>query len=204
MNTYKSILNLPVRVVRRLQRERFYRKYIYIDRSSRIGSNGIGKGCLLEGDENITIGKNTFIGEGSELIAYKSHFERLLDSHLTIGDHVRITARCRITCAGNITIEDDVLFAPDVFVTDHNHGTNPEIEGGYSPQDITIKDVVIKKGAWLGQRACVLPGVVIGEHSIIGANSVVTKAVPAFSMAVGSPAKVIKRWNFVRKQWESV
>lgn len=185
-----------------MQSRQFYSKYIHVDRRSHIGSDGIGKGCVLDGDENIVIGRDSFIGEGSELLAYHFHFDRPLDSHLIIGKHVRITARCRITCAGTIRIGDDVLFGPDVFITDHNHGMDPEAPGGYSPQDITVQDVTIEEGVWLGQRVCVLPGVTIGAHSIVGTNSVVTHDIPPYSMAVGSPAKVIKKWNFERKCWE--
>jgi lipopolysaccharide O-acetyltransferase len=81
---------------------------------------------------------------------------------------------------------------------------DPEAERGYSPQDIVIKDVIIGEGVWLGQRVCVLPGVTIGAHSIIGAGGIVTRDIPPYSIAVGIPAKVIKIWNFERKCWEAV
>lgn len=204
MNQLKAIALLPVRAVRHMRRQRFYKQYPNIHRGSCIGKNGIGKGCVLEGGDNIVIGKDTFIGEGSELLAYRSHFDRPLDSRLIIGEHVRITARCRITCAGTVRIGNDALFGPDVFITDHNHGMDPEAPGGYSPQDITVKDVTIGEGVWLGQRVCVLPGVTIGAHSIIGANSVVTRDIPPYSMAVGMPVRVIKQWNAHRRCWENV
>ncbi|MCR5809454.1 MAG: acyltransferase [Clostridiales bacterium] len=204
MNTFKAIFTLPLRAVNRIKRDRFFRRFVNVDKRSFIGRDGIGKDCVLEGDERIVVGRDTFIGGGSELLAYKNHFERPLDSKLIIGSHVRITARCRITCAGTIRIGDDALFGPDVFITDHNHGMDPEAPGGYSPQDITIRDVTIEEGVWIGQRACILPGVTIGAHSIIGVNSVVTHDIPPFSIAVGSPARVIKRWSRERKRWESV
>ena len=204
MKIIQFLLRLPKRLINKIRRNIFHKKFKNISWGSVVGKAGTGRGCVLEGDENIVIGSNTFIGEGSELLAYKSHFERPLDSHLVIGEHVRITARCRIACAGNITIGDDALFAPDVFITDHNHGMNPELEGGYSPQNITIADVTIGEGVWLGQRVCVLPGVNVGAHSIVGANSVVTKDIPPYSLAVGAPARVVKKWNFDRKCWENV
>lgn len=204
MKTIHYFLSLPQRFLGHMKRKKFYKKYVNIDCGSYLGRDGIGLGCMIEGDKNITIGKDSFVGEGSELFVYRFHFDKPLDSHLTIGKHVRITARCRITCAGNISIGNDSLFAPDVFITDHNHGMNPELKGGYSPQDITIKDVTIGEGVWLGQRVCVLPGVTIGDHSIIGANSVVTKNIPPYSIAVGSPARVIKQWDFNSKKWENV
>ena len=110
----------------------------------------------------------------------------------------------RIHCAGNITIGSNVLIGRDVFIIDHNHGKNPESRGGYLAQDLEIKDIVIGDGVWLGHRVCVVPGVKIGEHSIIGAGSVVTRSIPSYCIAAGCPAKVLKRWNFERKQWERV
>ena len=201
--TIQSFFQLPQRLVRRLKRKRFYKEYPNISRGSIVGTDGAGSGCTLEGGDRIAIGTNSMIGAGSELLAYANHFSRQLDSRLIIGSHVRITARCRITCAGIVKIGDDALFAPDVFITDHNHGMDPEAEGGYSPQDITVKNVTIGKGVWLGQRVCVLPGVMVGDHSIVGANSVVTHDIPPYSIAVGAPARVIKTWNPTRKQWDN-
>lgn len=200
----QSFFRLPQRLVFHIRRNRFYKAYPNISRSCCVGTDGAGTGCTLEGGERITIGANSLIGSGSELLVYAKHFARPLDSKLVIGSHVRITARCRITCAGTITIGNDTLLAPDVFITDHNHGMDPEAKGGYSPQNITIKDVNIGEGVWLGQRVCVLPGVAIGDHSIIGANSVVTRDIPPYMIAVGAPAKVIKTWNSDRKCWENV
>lgn len=204
MNFVISFLRLPQRLIRHIRRDRFFKKHVHIDRSSTLGTDGIGKGCVIEGDSNLQIGKNCFVGAGSELLVYRSHFDRPLEARLVIGNHVRITARCRITCAGKIEIGNDALFGPDVFITDHNHGMDPEKPGGYSPQDIMIRNVKIEEGVWLGQRVCVLPGTTIGAHSIIGANSVVTHDIPPYSMAVGSPARVIKKWNFDRRIWENV
>ena len=62
--------------------------------------------------------------------------------------------------------------------------------------------VVIEDEVWLGERVCVMPNVTIGKHSVVGANSVVTKSIPPYSVAVDSPAKVIKQYNHDTKQWE--
>jgi acetyltransferase-like isoleucine patch superfamily enzyme len=67
-----------------------------------------------------------------------------------------------------------------------------------------IAPIVIKRGCWIGQNVVVMPGVTIGELSIIGANSVVTRDVPARSIAVGSPATVIKTWDATGRRWVAV
>ncbi len=192
---FKKFIQLPLRIYRYIIRLYFIRGF------RNFGKSAAGNGCIFQFKKYISIGDDSWIGNKSEIIAYN---RADTDSGLTIGDHVRITSRARITCAGNIIIENDVLIAPDVFITDHNHGMNPEIPGGYSQQELIIKPVVIEDGVWLGQRVCVLPGVTIGAHSIIGANSVVTHDIPPYSIAVGSPAKVVKRWNFENKEWENI
>ena len=196
-------LKLFLRGLYRIRKEIFIREFQWCDVSVGFVLKGPGR-CRVDGKEYIRIGKDSNFGEGCELIAYGSESKENEQPLLNIGNHVRVTARCRITCAGHITIEDDVLMAPDVFITDHNHGMDPNYPGGYSIQPLIVRDVKIGEGVWLGQRVCVLPGVTIGEHSIIGANSVVTHDVPAYSIAAGAPAKVIKRWNTERSTWEKV
>lgn len=187
----------------RIKRKKLFKSFRCCGTNNYFGTDDCGKTCKIVGNKNMSFGQYNSFGEGCELIALNSHFGQVLNSHLHIGDHVRVTARGRITCAGNITIEDDVLMAPDVFITDHNHGMNPEYPGGYSPQALIVKDVKICQGVWLGQRVCVLPGVTIGAHSIIGANSVVTHDIPPYSIAVGAPARVVKVWNHNTKKWVS-
>lgn len=197
-----NLFHIARKGFRRIKKLCFLRGFQHCDISVGFGCDGAGKNCSVIGKERISVGENSFFGEGCELATLEKHFAQKLDAKLTIGNHVRITARGRITCAGHITIGDDVLMAPDVFITDHNHGMDPTLPGGYSPQPLIVKDVVIEKGVWLGQRVCVLPGVIIGAHSIIGANSVVSHDIPDYSIAVGAPARVIKRWNNKTHAWE--
>ena len=97
-----------------------------------------------------------------------------------------------------------MLIAPEVFITDHNHGMNPEIKEGYAKQELVVKPVRIGDGTWIGQRVCILPGVTVGKHCIIGAGSVCTRSIPDYCIAVGVPAQVIKRWDTSEKQWRSI
>jgi acetyltransferase-like isoleucine patch superfamily enzyme len=90
-----------------------------------------------------------------------------------------------------------------VYITDQNHGYE-DITIPISKQSQPERAVVIGDGSWLGHGSVVLPGVTIGRHVVIGANSVVTKDVPDFSVAVGVPAKVIRRFDESRQEWLSV
>ena len=197
LHTIRIIKKIFIRVKKNIYKNKFKSFNI----SSSIGSDGCGKDAIVEGADNISIGTNTVIGSGSEIIAINKHFNQVLTPDLKIGNHVRVTSKCRITCAGCISIEDDVLMGPEVFITDHGHGMNPVSKNGYSPQQLIVKNVTIKKGAWIGQRVCILPGTTVGMHSIIGAGSIVTKSIPDYCMAVGNPAKIIKRWDFNLKEW---
>ena len=92
-----------------------------------------------------------------------------------------------------IIIEDDVLIGSGVHIYIHNHKyDNPDIpiiNQGYH----ISKEVILKKGCWIGANVIILPGITIGKNTVIGAGSIVTKSIPEKSVAVGNPAKVIKK-----------
>ena len=106
-------------------------------------------------------------------------------SSMKIGKHVFINSNLLAMARGGITIEDEVQIAANVQLISNNHDE-------YDRQVLTCKPVRIKKGAWIGAGASILPGVCVGKHAIVGAGSVVTKDVPDYAVSVGNPAKVIK------------
>jgi len=122
---------------------------------------------------------------------------------LVIGDRVSSTGGLQLGAYQRIVIEDDVLFATNVHMTDAFHGySNVDMPYKFQPME-RIGPIVIKRGSWIGQNVIVSPGVTVGEMSIIGANSVVTHDVPDFSIAVGTPARVVKTWDATQNQWLS-
>lgn len=104
---------------------------------------------------------------------------------LVIGNNVFINSNSLFMSRGGITIEDDVMFAANVQVLSNNHDV-------YKRQVITCRPIHIKKGAWIGAGASILPGVTVGKYAVVGASAVVTKDVPDYGVVVGSPAKLIK------------
>ena len=117
-------------------------------------------------------------------------------SKISLGDRVIIRPGCMFFAdsgpnGAGITIEDDVMLGSSVhiYVANHKHDnlTIPIIEQGYYQS----QSVVVKQGAWIGSGVIILPGVTIGENAVVGAGSVVAKNIPAFTVAVGNPAKVI-------------
>jgi acetyltransferase-like isoleucine patch superfamily enzyme len=128
-------------------------------------SAGIGPSHLLECAIAVSIGDRCLIGRGSGIVAHES-----------------------------ISIGDDVFTGHHIYVTDANHGyEDPDVPVGR--QFGTAKPVSIGSGSWIGHGSVVLPGAQIGEHVVVGAGSVVTGKLPDYCLAVGSPARVIRRYD---------
>jgi acetyltransferase-like isoleucine patch superfamily enzyme len=123
---------------------------------------------------------------------------------LILGDNVAIGMNATISAAKKIIIDDGVFTARNVYISDHSHAFS-DVTRPICDQGITkFSEVRIGAGTWLVQNAAVLPGVTIGKHCVIGANAVVNKDIPDYSVAVGVPAKVIKRYNLSESHWENV
>jgi len=128
---------------------------------------------------------------------------------LKIGDNVEINDYVHIAAVLNIEIGNHVLIASKVFITDHNHGNYTGDDQSHPmepPKDrkLAAKPVKIEDNVWIGEYVTILPGVTVGKGSIIGTSSVVTRDIPPYTIAVGIPAKVIKRYNEQKGIWEPV
>lgn len=106
---------------------------------------------------------------------------------ITLGKNVFINHACSFLDLGGITIEDDVLIGPKVNLITENHPLDPS-----DRQALLLKQIVIKRNAWIGAAATILPGVTIGENAVVAAGAVVSKDVPANTVVGGIPAKIIK------------
>ena len=145
----------------------------------------IGKHCNLKGRSNIkleefvTIRPYTQIWSGGGTIR--------------IGKGSEIGERCRISITNSLVIGEKVLFSPNVYITDCDHEYRnleiPVIDQGIVQRG---QRVFIGKASYIGINTVIVGNVKIGKHCVIGANSVVTKDLPDYCVAVGSPAKVIK------------
>ncbi|MES2266701.1 MAG: DapH/DapD/GlmU-related protein [Bacteroidota bacterium] len=107
--------------------------------------------------------------------------------HIKIGKRVFINHACSFLDMGGITIEDDVQIGPKVNIITENHPIDPK-----QRKSLDLKSVLIRKNAWIGAGATILPGVTIGENAIIAAGAVVNKDVAANTIVGGIPAKLIK------------
>lgn len=107
--------------------------------------------------------------------------------HTRIGKNVFINHACTFLDLGGITIEDDVQIGPKVNLITENHLLNPS-----KRKFLDLKSILVKRNAWIGAGATLLPGVTIGENAVVAAGAVVNKDVPANTVAGGIPAKIIK------------
>ena len=154
---------------------------VSFDRRLRIKRNTEWKlfpNCFFSAGSNVIIGKDVTINVASK-------------ASLTIGNNVGIGNRCQIVSHKRIEIGEGTVLAPNVMLFDHNHvfdGNN-----GVHQRDFSDGEIVIGKHCWLGAGCIILKDVHIGDNCVIGAGSVVTKDIPFGSIAVGSPAKVIRK-----------
>jgi len=153
----------------------------------------------IDGSMNIKIGNNVFIGYKTWLAS--KPILQTKNSILQIGNGSSIGHFNHIYATRKIIIGNNVLTADKVYISDNVHGFE-DITMPIKNQPIKQKnEVFIGDGSWLGENVCII-GAKIGRNCVIGANSVVTKNIPDYSVAVGAPAKIIKRYNEQTKKWE--
>ncbi|SMC61609.1 DapH/DapD/GlmU-related protein [Pedobacter nyackensis] len=129
----------------------------------------------------------TAIDESTTIFApFYTNFGRFI----TIGKNVFINHACSFLDMGGITIEDEVLIGPRVNLVTENHPLDPN-----DRRTLITKPITIKRRAWIGAGATILPGVTIGENAVVAAGAVVSKDVPDNMIVGGVPASVIKSIN---------
>lgn len=160
----------------------------------------------VRGKRGIDFGKKLTTGKYCRI----ESFSKTDDVTLIFGNNVQLNDFVHINALERVEIGNNVLIASKVFITDLEHGSyigNMNDSIPYTivkDRPLSSKHVKIEDNVWIGELVSVLPGVTIGENSIIGANSVVTKNIPANSIAVGNPARVVKKYNFNTQKWERV
>jgi acetyltransferase-like isoleucine patch superfamily enzyme len=137
-------------------------------------------GVYVDRPDSITIGNAAFIGKDVMIGA------EIREGRLVVANNVQISEGCRIDYSGGLQIESNVLLSPNVTILTHDHGYDPRSQ----PRGFSL---VIEANAWVGMNALILPGTgSIGRDAIVGAGSVVTRAVPDKAIVAGNPARVIK------------
>lgn len=191
MNKILSIILHPSKIAKQIEWNYYKKRLANIGKNSQIGQN-----FSIINPDGISIGDNFSGGCDIALWSWNAVNIQGDDCKLIIKDNVSITDRCIISAANRIEIGNGCLLGRDTFITDNSHGENISInELNISPHERNIFSkgtVIIGDNVWTGKNVCIMPNVKIGNGAIIGANSVVTHNIPPYSVAVGSPAKVIK------------
>lgn len=162
----------------------------------------------IRNGKNIRLGRDLSIGR---MCRFEVSFENGRHDRicLEIGDQTRIGDFVHISALEHVSIGSNCGIGPKCGITDLNHGDFSP----WHPFDMTVpykqwplhaRPVKIGNNVWIGESVCILPGVTIGDGCIIGAMSNVVKSIPPYSLAVGNPARVVKKYNFTTKCWEKV
>ena len=158
----------------------------------------------LRGKKFIQVSKGFTTGVGCRIEAYPKTDKKVL----LFGENFQMNDYVHITAMESVKIGNNVLLASKIYISDCSHGSYSGDENDSYPDSIphdrplSSKPVAIEDNVWLGEFVSVLPGVTIGKGSIVGANSVVSKNLPPYVIAVGTPAKPIKKFNFETNKWE--
>jgi acetyltransferase-like isoleucine patch superfamily enzyme len=169
----------------------------------------LGRCPMLAGLAHIRLGANFSAGNSLWLEAVTTFAGHDYQPLIVIGDNCGVSDQVHIACTNRVTIGSGLLSGSRVIITDHSHGTYsgtaaPHTNPSVPPIQRRLSNyasVTIGSNVWLGDGVAVLSGSDIGDGSIIGANSVVSGSIPAYCIAVGTPARPIRRWDAAIEQW---
>ena len=156
---------------------------------------------MLTNPQCIVIEENVVIRGYSRIEAIVHDGYTKFNPAIKIGKNTKIEQYFHVGACELVEIGENVLIASRVFISDHNHCFS-DINIPIKQQGITAGGkVVIERNVWLCEGCVILPGLTIGRNSVVGANAVVKRNIPPYSVAVGIPAKVIKQFDFNLGKW---
>lgn len=163
---------------------------------------------VLRGRKYVDFGKGLTTGYWCRFEVFPKNNDSSI--RLKFGNNIQLNDFVHISVIDSVEIGDNCLLASHIYISDNSHGRYEGSEKDSSPftppahREYITSPVKIGKNCWLGEGVIVMPGVTIGDGCIIGAHSVVKHDIPPASIAVGSPARIVKRYNFETKCWEKI
>lgn len=173
----------------------FYGSYIRhrFKRASHIKM--FGHPIVLRGGKCVEVGEGVSLGKDTRIEAHEEYNGVRFHPRIKIGNHVIINPLCHIGCIDSVTIGNYVVLSERCLVIDHTHGdVSYEHLSLYERERPLVSKgkVVIEDYVWMGENSVVMSGVTVGHNSLIGANAVVTKDIPPYSIVVGNPARILR------------
>lgn len=159
----------------------------------------------VRGKSMISFGSGLTTGVGCRIEAFIADGNK--DKKIFFGNRIQLNDYVHISGVQSVIIGDDTLIASYVYVSDNSHGIYDNSHNQTSPETVPVDrpyivaPVNIGSKVWIGEGVIIMPGVSIGDGCIIGAHSIVNKDIPQNSIAVGSPAKIIKKWDKTSNNW---
>ncbi|WP_225886910.1 acyltransferase [Nodosilinea nodulosa] len=155
----------------------------------------------VSGGKYITLGENVYIAWNGWLFGNNHYGDQHFTPEILIGDATYVGNACHIVACNRVEIGKGVLIADRCYLSDNLHD--------YRNIDCAIRDnellvlgeINIGDDSWIGENVCIYGPVTVGKHCVVGANSVLTKSIPDYSVAVGTPARVVKRYDFMTQRW---
>lgn len=186
-----------------MKKKRFWYPLINIKNRFLFGAYGkdvyIEPGVVINRPRFVHLGDHVRIKRNTSINLHPPN-KRSKEGLLFVGNDVIISEGCIISACHRIVIEENVGISPHVMIIDTSRKPGT-IDRPSKEQDPEIGFVHIGADSWIAYGACIMPNVSIGRHCIIGALSVVNEDIPPYSVAVGAPAKLVKRYDFERKEW---
>lgn len=177
------------------------RGFLHGLRYSHSSKNSIIYNQILFRGKRIIVGERAIIFKSCRIECVDNYRGDTFRPEIIIGNNVSIQQNCHITCAERIDIGHNTAIAAGVTITDIDHPYE-DISIPIEQQPLSHNPVTIGPECKIYNHAVILPGTTIGKHCVIGANSVVKGNIPDYSVAVGMPARIVKRYNFTSRKWE--
>ena len=183
--------------------QRFITKYYYTLFLKSCGSRSIIFKPLFWNPSYIKIGQGVTIQKHCRIQAIYRRHSKFYQPEIRIEDNVTIEQGCHIGCLGKLVIGKGTTISSYVLIQDVDHEYR-QLDVDILKQPLIYKKIVIGENSFIGSGAKILAGTNLGKQCIVGSNSVVRGVYPDYSVIAGSPAKIVKRYNFVTKVWEKV
>lgn len=151
--------------------------------------------------QNVFLGEEVYLYKQARIETIKQWGNEYYNPTIMIGNRVSFQQRLHLTCAKLVEIGDDTVVLPDVMITDINHSYR-EINKNIMLQPIEVRETKIGKYCFLGMGARIMAGTKLGDNCIVGSNAVVSGTFPGFVVVAGTPAKIIKRYDFATSTWK--